>query len=500
MKTNPYNLFFQRKNFVLLCLCFTLGIAKAQTNTSFFARHGYTLNYAPTFYDMHIKENVGLGISPTRGYQVALSRYIRPSEHWGVEIGLGAGYHVLDARINFSTKDYPNLPFDLKNGRLRTEDYFFQIPIQFHYYHALSSRLALDYHFGGSAWTYLNGGDFNVYNQGSIGEVTLNWTENVLWHPKLMVGVGAQYQLLPWLATRASLGYDFGLTRSMEGAYQIKTDATAYQTGNFTGRGSAVKTDFSLVMTNNKYVNFKEQSNKWAQRKWDVLLELKTGESFISNGNYNFSIKDSIKVTGSHDYTNSGNTFRATIGVAIDKHWSVFLGMSRMDVFSSNSIEFIKIPHEAPFLDKEYSSYQFWYENQWTLEGAYSVATSKRMFLQSKLGVMLFLHDTNFSTRRSYQPDSHFNKLKSLQSQTYGLNGELGLEYRLIKPLSLLVGLGYVYNFNDAVYQRRATIYEGQTDNYFFTKNFTIRIPTFNLGLKYNVGYFYNGDKSNWLW
>jgi hypothetical protein len=144
MKKNLYNLFFQIKAYFLICLLVVLEFAHAQTAPSFFPRRGYVISYAPSFFDAHIKENVGIGIVPTRGYQAWLSRYMRTGEHWGIEVGLGMGYHVLDANINFSKTQYPKLPFDLKNGCSHTEEYFFQLPISLHYYQNLSPRLSLD--------------------------------------------------------------------------------------------------------------------------------------------------------------------------------------------------------------------------------------------------------------------------------------------------------------------------------------------------------------------
>jgi hypothetical protein len=255
------------------------------------------------------------------------------------------------------------------------------------------------------------------------------------------------------------------------------------------------------VLTNNKYIDYKAQTPKWAQRKWDILLEVKAMAVFNRNDGYSCDLKDSISVGGYYTYPNSEKLYKANIGVALNKNWSILLGVSRLYTYSGIYIRFNKPPIELGLDNTGYVSQQLWFDYQWTLEGAYNRAITKRWFLQSKLGLVLFLHDTNVQPRYfANKSELHFNQFKTLHAQTYGFNGEVGVEFRLLKPLSIVTALGYIYNFNDAIYQRRGTIDKGQTNNYFFTKNFTIRVPTLNVGLKYNLGCFYNGDKSNWLW
>jgi hypothetical protein len=143
--------FDMKTNLLSILLCIFFFSSNAQKNNPFFERRGYALSYTAAWYDAHLKEDAGVGLHPTRGYQASLAYYLQPSEHWGVELGIGMGIHPLDAQINLLQTQYPKLPFDLKNGRLHTEDIYFQMLLKTHYYHPLSPRLCLDYSLGASA-------------------------------------------------------------------------------------------------------------------------------------------------------------------------------------------------------------------------------------------------------------------------------------------------------------------------------------------------------------
>jgi hypothetical protein len=203
-------------------------------------------------------------------------------------------------------------------------------------------------------------------------------------------------------------------------------------------------------------------------------------------------------------YGGRDGVFNANISFALSKHWAIQLGFSRLYNYSYISLDFKKpITIQGTILSSQ-DKYSRWFENQWTLAAQYQYPLTKRLFLKSKAGLMLFLHKSDIHPTSSDDfvsllPKLIEDKISPIQKQTFGLNGEVGAELRLIKPLSLISSIGYIHNFNKAVYEKTGTV-QMLNQKYAFSSTSTFRMRTFSLGLKYNLGYFYNGNKENYWW
>jgi hypothetical protein len=466
--------------FLLLAFC-----AKGQIKSAFFERQGYVLSYAPTFYNARIKEKIGVQFTPTQGHQIQATYSIQPREQWRVDFGLGIGYHPLQAKINLLKSQYPSLPFDLKNGRLKLQDNYIILPFRVHYYQPLAPRLSVEYQLGITTWGYLDGYTSDAFNKGSIGEVALNWSYKNSLSPKINVGAGLYYQASPWYAARMSIAYDFGITPSITGNYSLKFTSSEYKTGQFQSRGSAVKTELGLVLTNGNYIDFKEKKKTWQQRKGDVFIEFSV---FGINPLQKYTDLNPSTPSEITEYTYSEGLFKGQLGVALSNHWAVNLGFSRIDSYGN---VWTRTANGSTFYN--------WSDKQWFLEGEYNASITKRLFLKSKLGGMLLLHSPSFDAYANNNSILKVN-VETLHPKSYALTGGAGLEIRLFKPLSVCVNVGYIHDFNKAIYLKTASFELPNATPTSFSNTFTFRTPTYSLGGKLNMGYIYNFDKSNGWW
>jgi hypothetical protein len=192
--------------------------------------------------------------------------------------------------------------------------------------------------------------------------------------------------------------------------------------------------------------------------------------------------------------------YKVSANAALSKNVNFGLNFSRIYCFSGVSLFFADPPLSLNTNQKFHEIHHRWLENQWSASLSFNYPLTKHLYLISDAELMLFLHNTNFENKKPSSLDNLIQvRYKSLQSQSYGLNATLGLEARLIKPLSLFSSWGYVHSFKDKIYQVTGTI-QSLDQLYSIDKTFLMRFSTFNLGLKYNLGYFYHKDKECWWW
>jgi hypothetical protein len=241
------------KNILFILLFCVSSSLFAQKNNPLapFLRKGASINVASTWHSAQFSNGFGAkGVTfpTTLGYQISLMRYRRPIRRFGIEYGIGIGYHPITAAMELSPSNYPNLTSEVQNITIKTGDYYGQVPLKLNFYHPLSTRFSLTASIGAAIWVYKNGSSGRLITFNEAEKIAVAWYNYDVIVPKILAGVGGQYQWSNHLATRFMVAYDYGTKTSIDGEYRIYTNPVQYG-GQFNSKGNATKIEVGLIFT-----------------------------------------------------------------------------------------------------------------------------------------------------------------------------------------------------------------------------------------------------------